>query len=107
MLRNRALRSRPGRMRTCLQMVAWGQVTKSLFHPPAETQEDMKRKSENCRTIVSPEPGQVPMTQVYVNHSLLHLGDIQALTCSLLWAGHGGYWEGLISLAVSKMGGLW
>lgn len=34
------------------------------------------------------------MTPVYENHSLLHLGDIQALTCSLLWAGHGGYCEG-------------
>lgn len=34
------------------------------------------------------------MTPVYESHSLLHLGDIQALTCRLLWAGHGGYWEG-------------
>lgn len=45
--------------------------------------------------LLFPEPGQVPMTQVYVSHSLLHLGDIQALSCSLLWAGHGGYWGGL------------
>ena len=84
-----------------------GSGDKEPLLPPAETQEDMGRKSENCKTIMVPEPGQVPMTQVYVSHSLPHLGDIQALSCSLLWAGHSGYWEGLISLAVSKMSGLW
>lgn len=39
-----------------------------------------RRGNDNSRTVVSPGPGWVLVTQVCTSHSLFHLGGLQAIS---------------------------
>lgn len=51
--------------------------------------------NDNSRTVVSPGPGQVLVTQVCTSHSLFHLGGLQAISPDPRWTQCRGCWVGV------------